>query len=414
MAGLLDMLQDPDPATRQGLLQMGLALMQSKGNFLNSVGQAGSQGLLGAQGYRERQQRTQQQDQQAKLMQGQVQQMQRQQELEALPGQFYRAPSSPMMDATGGMATATEASNNASSPGGFDMTGYQQALMAKNPMLGLQLQAMTKKQEPQLHSYKPGEVVGTYEGGKFNQVLSVPDKATDDPFVRLLKSSGIDPASPQGRQLLGQRLAKESSHAPAAQAISYGSPVPFSLPGGGVGYVQPGNRPGAAPQMMTGPDGKPLQKPKEGENKDPTEFQAKAGLYFKSMNTASQVLDQHESTNAWRPGLAEAVVPGEGTAKTMVTSKERQSYVQAQRQWIDSINRVRSGANLPELEYQRAIKTFFPIYSEGEGIKQQKAAARKQEEQAMQAAAGRALPAEKAAPQSGSVLTYNPATGKLE
>lgn len=61
MSGLLDSLSEKDPATMQGLLQMGLALMQSRGNFGNALGQAGMQGLQGAQQYRQNQYQNQMQ-----------------------------------------------------------------------------------------------------------------------------------------------------------------------------------------------------------------------------------------------------------------------------------------------------------------------------------------------------------------
>jgi hypothetical protein len=60
-------------------------------------------------------------------------------------------------------------------------------------------------------------------------------------------------------------------------------------------------------------------------------------------------------------------------------------------QWIDSVNRVRSGAQLPEIEYSRAVRTFFPQIGEDDKVVKQKAAARKKEEQFIREAAGRAL-----------------------
>jgi hypothetical protein len=58
MPGLLDMLGSNDPqseAMRQGLLQMGLALMQAKGNVGEILGQAGQRGVAGMQGFQDRQ-----------------------------------------------------------------------------------------------------------------------------------------------------------------------------------------------------------------------------------------------------------------------------------------------------------------------------------------------------------------------
>jgi len=56
--GLLDSLYSDDPqaeAMRHGLLQMGLAMMQGKGNVGQILGQAGQQGVAGMQGFQDRQ-----------------------------------------------------------------------------------------------------------------------------------------------------------------------------------------------------------------------------------------------------------------------------------------------------------------------------------------------------------------------
>lgn len=137
MAGLLDMLQQAsnDPATSQGILRFGLSLLQSRGNLSNAFGQAGVQGIQGAQDYRNQQfQNT--------LRQGQVDQLKRQQQMQNLPGQFV----------TGGVKLPTMDNRDVGQPGeqaipekGFDFSGYTNALMGLDPMQGLQMQALTKK-----------------------------------------------------------------------------------------------------------------------------------------------------------------------------------------------------------------------------------------------------------------------------
>jgi hypothetical protein len=125
-----------------------------------------------------------------------------------------------------------------------------------------------------------------------------------------------------------------------------------------------------------------------GSQKAPTEFQAKAGLYFGSMRKASETLNALEDSGVnVAPGTIEQFAPGQ-TAQQVARDPNRKSYVQAQRQWIDSINRVRSGANLPEIEYERAVMTFFPQYNDGPAEIAQKRSAREQEEALMLNAAG--------------------------
>ena len=132
-----------------------------------------------------------------------------------------------------------------------------------------------------------------------------------------------------------------------------------------------------------------------------TEFENKAALYFKSMTTASKTLDSLEDLKTSQDGNPvasksvfvsgyEQFNPSE-TLTQKNRSPQRKSYVQAQKQWIDSINRVRSGANLPEIEYNRAVATFFPIYGDADAEVAQKSLARKQEEEAMSVAGRAAL-----------------------
>lgn len=141
MAGLLDMLQNAsnDPATSQGILRFGLSLLQSKGNFGSAVGAAGVQGLQGAQDYRQQAYQKQQQ-------QYQLAQQKRAMDLQNLPSQFV----------TGGVKPDTMDNRDVGQPGeaavpppSFDMTGYTNALMGKDPMQGLQMQALLKKEQPQ-------------------------------------------------------------------------------------------------------------------------------------------------------------------------------------------------------------------------------------------------------------------------
>jgi hypothetical protein len=172
----------------------------------------------------------------------------------------------------------------------------------------------------------------------------------------------------------------------ANMSVSYGAPVAGVGPDGKPIFFQP-SKDGGPPSIVSGV----RPPPNSSATKDPTEFQSKAALYFKSMETATKTLEDIERTNGWRPGAMETATSNP-TAQTLAQPVSRQKYTQAQRQWIDSINRVRSGANLPEMEYDRAVRTFFPTFGEGEAIRQQKAAARRQEEQAMRTAAGRAMP----------------------
>lgn len=215
---LYDALKNPDPATAQGLLQMGLSLLASKGSLANALGTSGMAGIQGAQQYKDRiaaQKRAGLMDQ---LTQGQLGQMRRNEEMQALPGQFYKPPSMPGVDATGGMETAMENPANAANPqGAFDMGGYTNALMGMNPQAAIQLQALMQKQAPEVKTFKPGDVAGTFEGGKFNQILSVPDKPSADsvsPIGRLMAEMNALPPNDPRRADYMAAIKKATTHQP--------------------------------------------------------------------------------------------------------------------------------------------------------------------------------------------------------
>lgn len=391
--GLLDFLNTGDPekdaAISRGLLSAGLALMQSRGKFLPSLSQGGFAGLQSYDADRQRQ--YQQKLQKASLDAIARKKMldEREDTLANLPGQYIKP--------------ASQGNNpSAYTPGSADIQGLIERYMATPGGLqtGLALSNAFAKPKPTIS--KPGDVARDEAGNVVWQNPAAPDQGT--PLAQLIaEQSKYQPGSPQWKTYEAA-IQKASKHPDPITLNNYGPPLPIELPGGGTGYIQPPTRPGGPSAMVTVPGtGKPAVKPNEAAAKDPTEFQSKAGLYFKSMTTATQTLDEIESSNGWRPSMLEASLDKHPTAQGIAMTLPRQKYVQAQRQWIDSINRVRSGANLPELEYERAVRTFFPVYGEGEEVRRQKAEARKQEEVAMKEAAGRALKQ----PSGGDVLRFN-------
>lgn len=161
MPGILDSLSANTPqadALRQGLLQMGLALMQGKGNVGQIIGQAGQVGVKGMQEFQDRQFQQQMRDQQMadiarkRVMEGrQDKQYGQEQALAELPAQYARNATQmgnqAVLGQTGGlaptMANAQIQSANAqpgydyqglidkyrTMPGGFDRAmGLEQAL----------------------------------------------------------------------------------------------------------------------------------------------------------------------------------------------------------------------------------------------------------------------------------------------
>lgn len=230
--GLLDSLKfstgDPekDAQLNRGLLQMGLQLMQSRGRLFPALGQAGMVGLQAADQTRQMQQQQRESEQMRQMRQLQIGQAQRDAQLAALPGQFYRAPSSPAMDATGGMETAVENPNNASGPGGFDMAGYIQALKGMAPTQAMQLEAMMAKPAVQPVVSKPGDVARDPKTGAIlwqNPQEAKPGDAS--PLAKIVQEMNALPPDSPMRKVYQDMIVKMTTHQPAAVQNNFGSPV---------------------------------------------------------------------------------------------------------------------------------------------------------------------------------------------
>lgn len=363
--GLLDSLRystgnpDKDAQLNRGLLEMGLALMQSKGPLAAALGQSGMVGLQGADRTRQQQQAQRDAEMRAQMQRLQLGQAQREADIAALPQQFYRAPSMPAVDATGGIETAVEAPNNASGPGGFDMQGYVQALMGKAPMQGMQLKEMLgKPAAPPLVS-KPGDVARDPKTGAILwQNPEAPD-GEKDAFLRIMKAAGIDPGSEQGKRMLSSYLTKQATHAPPVTLNNFGSPLPIQLPGGGEGYIQPPTRPGGPSQILTIPGtDTPAAKPGGTLN----DSQSKANLFGTRAQEADKIIAGLAARGIQSPSTAQQLTGGEGMLGSLATAlatPEQQQIDQAQRDFINATLRRESGAVISPAEFTNARKQYF-------------------------------------------------------
>ncbi len=232
--GLLDSIKfstgDPekDAQLNRGLIAAGLQLMQARGRLFPAIGQAGMMGLQAADQTRQQQMQAQEQAQRRQMMGLQIGQAQREAQIAALPGQFYRAPSQPVTDATGGMETAVEAPNNASGPGGFDLAGYMNALRGMDFGKYLQTAAAMKKDQPKLETVKKDEigVIWNPATQKFEQVVQGP-KGQDDgsPLAKLVAEMNALPADSPMRKVYQDAITKATTHAPAATMNNFGGPT---------------------------------------------------------------------------------------------------------------------------------------------------------------------------------------------
>jgi hypothetical protein len=298
-------------------------------------------------------------------------------------GQFMPSRSSSALGA-GAQAgdigpTVTNASRMETMPEpAFNANAMYRAMVGSgSPSLAQAGLAALSKEDESIVVGEGGALVNKRTG---SQLFNNPKVEKPLELERMLDAAGItDPR--QRAAIVSQAITKQTTHAPGV-SVSYGAPVAGVDAQGNPVFFQP-SKSGGSPAIIPG------VKPQGETGKPPTEFEAKAGLYFKSMQQASQTLGSIEKDGNPLPQPGE-LIPSQ-TVANVIRNPERQAYVQAQRQWIDSINRVRSGANLPELEYERAVMTFFPQFGDRPQVVQQKAIARAQEESAMATAAGRSL-----------------------
>lgn len=145
-----------DPRT-QGLLQLGLGLLGSRGSFAQSLSSAGQQGLLGyqqaaAQKAQREQQNLQRQMQEMQVRQAQEAEQQRQQ-IRAAQQRRMQSPEQAAMSAAAGAGGQAGPTNAAAAlvpkmgAGGFDMAGYQNDLMGIDFDRGMALRQMLQKDE---------------------------------------------------------------------------------------------------------------------------------------------------------------------------------------------------------------------------------------------------------------------------
>jgi hypothetical protein len=143
-----------DPHT-QGLLQLGLGLLGSRGNFAQSLAQGGQQGLLGYQQAAQQKSQREQQNLQRKMQEMQLSQAQqaqlRQQQLQELAQRSARSPQQMAMQQHGGPTiAAANASATGQTPAGFDWAGYANGLAAIDPPAAMQMQLSMKKEQPKI------------------------------------------------------------------------------------------------------------------------------------------------------------------------------------------------------------------------------------------------------------------------
>jgi hypothetical protein len=183
MPGLIEALGggtgDPnkDAAINQGILQMGLQMLQSRGSFGQALGQGGMAGIQGMQGEQDRQFQAKQRLQQQQVWEEQNREMQRRKQMQDLAPQFHRSAVTNNL-ANGKGPTLENAAALPNSKASYDWDGYIAAVEAIDPMRALELRAATTKDNTELLS--EGQMRFDKRTGKMMYGNPKADKGTSD------------------------------------------------------------------------------------------------------------------------------------------------------------------------------------------------------------------------------------------
>lgn len=143
-----------------------------------------------------------------------------------------------------------------------------------------------------------------------------------------------------------------------------------------------------------------------------TEDMRSTGQYAQRMQAAENLM---AGNNSQKPGVLEigAGVLGE-TSANLARSPERQTALQAQRDWVRAKLRKESGAAIGKDEMDKEISTYFPQIGDSPEVIAQKTASRNQAMQGMIQSAGAAYNPPLAPQSSTPIKKYNPQTGRIE
>jgi hypothetical protein len=408
--GLLDIQFDPDPVKnaqfKRGLLDFGLNML-AQGN--KSTGTAiGNAGLMTQQARMQRDQQAQHDERaktQQQLLQGQVEQMQRLQQMQKLPQQFMRADKPATMD-----------DRDVGQPGEaplqrkFDADGYTNALMGLDPMQGLAMQAATKKQEPAPVAYGADQTVGHWDGGRFIPAFTTPSKPGSNEQPSSVREYQF--AQQQGYKGTYQQFQLDMKRA-GATSVTFGTgATPMQMPDGSIVLGQLSSTPGVGPQIVKGPDGKPMRPPPQDRDIRMTEAQAKAATFKSQMEFAERELAGVPIDQTKLYGQMDTVMAGGIT--NPIASPAAQRARQAQEQWAEAFLRFKTGAATTKDEVRANVRTFFPQPGDSAAVIEQKKRARAQAAKDLAFAAGNAKPGAEPAAAPDAVRRFNPQTGRIE
>ena len=118
-----------------------------------------------------------------------------------------------------------------------------------------------------------------------------------------------------------------------------------------------------------------------------TETQSKQVMFADRMNSSAQIINGLEK-DGYDPSSLRDNVAGNVPGGNYVVSEQGQKYQAAAKDWIAGALRLDSGAAVPETEFQRYFKTYFPQPGDSPEVILQKAASRVAFEDALRTASG--------------------------
>jgi hypothetical protein len=275
----------------------------------------------------------------------------------------------------------------------FDQDGFINRLFGVDPLLALQQKQALAKQGPKFEKLSPGERGGFFEGGKWNEVAAIPEKAEKPPsavqeYEYAQQNPGFNTWDTNRRQA-------------GAINVSYQQPISAVNPQTGkVELYRPDNKGGMTPTGIAPP-------PQHRDNKLPGEIQRMniaADTMGAMLDRYSDMLDKYNP----RDPMVQANPAIRAEFQSLMKG------VQLQFKEVQALGAL-TGPDVAIME--AAITDPFTFkgafYGKG-GLKAQINQAKqllKERKAATDKATGRN---EEKKPAEENVRTYNPATGKLE
>lgn len=201
--------------------------------------------------------------------------------------------------------------------------------------------------------------------------------------TRLIMERDSVPIGDPRRNIYDQAIKKATTHQPAT-SVSYGAPVAGVDAAGKPVFFQP-SKGGGVPSLIPG------VAPAPREEKAPTEAEAKAAFYAGNMRAASKAYDALEA-NGYDPIKIGAQIDTAiaGGVSNPAAGKLAQQAKQAQSQWSEQMLRMLTGAAATKDEIARNNATYFPQIGDDKAVIEQKKEMRRQAEQGLFEASGRA------------------------